>query len=303
MLDAVFSDTGSEDMTPQESLMRRTRRLLSRLDLRARKGLGQHFLIDAGVLKKIVQAAELSPQDTVIEVGPGLGVLTQELVQRAGRVTAVELDANLAEALEETMGGPDNLDIIQADILKLDIDAWLAEAGKKQAFCTGYKMVANLPYYITSAVIRHFLEARSKPSMMVLMVQWEVAKSITAKPGDMSLLALSIQIYGEPKIISRVPAGAFYPAPDVDSAILKINVNPEPAITAEDMAGFFKLARAGFCAPRKQIMNSLAQGLGLDKEDMLQKLVSTDIDPRRRAETLNIDEWHRLWQVFKRSIN
>ncbi len=301
--DSSNSNIESHGNDARESLMRRTRRLLSGLDLRARKGLGQHFLIDAGVLKKIVQAAELSPADTVVEVGPGLGVLTAELVQRAGRVIAVELDRNLAEALKNTLSEAGNLDVLNADILKLDIDAMLAGSDKTLSPGNGYKVVANLPYYITSAVLRHFMEAGSKPAMMVLMVQWEVAKSITSRPGDMSLLSLSVQLYGKPEIISRVPAKAFYPAPNVGSAILKISLYHKPVIDTADEEGFFKLARAGFCAPRKQIMNSLAQGLGLAKNEILPRLEAVAVDPRRRAETLDIEEWKKLWLEFKRSCN
>lgn len=299
MFHPAFSATGSQNTSA--SLMQRTRQLLSDLELKARKQLGQHFLIDAGILQKIILAAGLAPDDTVIEVGPGLGVLTAELVRRAGRVIAVELDDNLAQALKENLASPDNLEIINADILKLDIDSLIAPPPHNPSQSNRYKVIANLPYYITSAVIRHFMQASGKPEMMVLMLQWEVARSITARPGDMSLLALSVQIYGQPRIISRVPPGAFYPAPGVSSAILKINLFDTPLIAPEDAAGFFKLARAGFCAPRKQIINSLIQGLGLSKDIITAQLEAADIAPQRRAETLTPEEWKKLWLEFKRS--
>jgi 16S rRNA (adenine1518-N6/adenine1519-N6)-dimethyltransferase len=270
------------------------RRELEQLDLHARKRLGQHFLTDSGVLHKITRAAEISPQDTVIEVGPGLGILTAELLPLAGRVIAIELDDNLAAALKDKFRQSVNLTVINEDILKLDPATLLVETG-----ATSYKVVANLPYYITSAALRYFLEASPRPTIMVVMVQREVARAITAPPGDMSLLALSVQLYGKPQIISRVPAGAFYPVPEVESAVLKVTLYPQPVIPAGEITGFFRLARAGFCAARKQIMNSLTQGLDIPKDGIISLLAKADIDSRRRAETLNLMEWARLWGVFK----
>ena len=287
--------TGSAAKAP--SLMQDTRRLLAGLDHRARKGLGQHFLIDAGVLAKICRAAALTAADTVIEVGPGLGVLTRELAAGAGRVIAVELDRRLAEALPETLGNPSNLRVAHGDILKMDVasllaggEGWLPGSGK-------YKVVANFPYYITSAILRFFLEAGFKPEVMVVMVQREVARSIVSEPGDLSLLALSVQIYGQPKIVSRVPAGAFYPAPAVDSAVLSITPHATPLISAAESEGFFKIARAGFCAARKQLQNSLAQGLEIDKQAAQVLLAGAGLDPRRRAETLSVAEWVKLYEA------
>ncbi|MDH5696511.1 MAG: 16S rRNA (adenine(1518)-N(6)/adenine(1519)-N(6))-dimethyltransferase RsmA, partial [Dehalococcoidia bacterium] len=161
-----------------------------------------------------------------------------------------------------------------------------------------YKVVANLPYYITSPVLRHFLEASNKPRIMIVMVQKEVAEAIVARPGQMSLLSVSVQFYGEPRIISYVPAKSFYPAPEVDSAILRIDLYPQPAVTVTDEGSFFELVRAGFTAPRKQIGNSLAQGLGLAKGEVLSLLERASIVPRRRAETLTLGEWAQLWQLF-----
>jgi 16S rRNA (adenine1518-N6/adenine1519-N6)-dimethyltransferase len=285
------------------SLLSRTRGLLRRLDLQARKSLGQHFLIDQGVLKTIVQAAGLTPDDVVIEIGPGLGVLTTELAGQAGWVVAVELDGRLAAALKRTLASVDNVTIINGDILRVDPVALLEEprTGLPQATEDGspsYKVVANLPYYITSAVIRRFLEASARPRLMVVMVQKEVAEAIVARPGRMSLLSVSVQFYGEPAIVGYVPAGSFYPPPEVDSAILKIALHPEPVVAVGDSEGFFGLVRAGFAAPRKQIANSLAQGLGISKAEVLPILAGAAIVPRRRAETLALSEWARLWQVF-----
>jgi len=270
------------------SLLTQTRRLLRQFDLRARKGLGQHFLIDGEVLQRITAAAELAPADVIVEVGPGLGILTRELAQKAARVIAIELDNKLAAALKQTLAPFNNVTIINDDVLKLE----------PAALVTDYKVVANLPYYITSPVLRHFLEASAKPRLMILMVQKEVAEAIVASPGEMSLLSVSVQFYGEPRIISYVPAQCFYPAPKVDSAILRINLYPQPAV-AVDKTGFFELVRAGFSAPRKQLANSLAQGLGISKSDALSLLETAGIVPQRRAETLTLEEWARLFKENK----
>ncbi len=275
------------------SLLTQTKRLLRQFDLRARKGLGQHFLIDEEVLKRITSAAELTPADVIVEVGPGLGILTRELAKQAGRVIAIELDNKLAAALKQTLASLNNITIINDDVLRLEPKDLVTEPK------TGYKVVANLPYYITSPVLRHFLEAPAKPRLMILMVQKEVAEVIVAKPGEMSLLSVSVQFYGEPRIIGYVPAQCFYPAPKVDSAILRIDPHPQPVVAVADEAGFFELVRAGFTTPRKQIVNSLAQGLGVSKIDALSLLETAGIVPQRRAETLSLEEWAQLWQVFK----
>jgi len=273
------------------SLLAETKRLLRQFDLRARKGLGQHFLIDGEVLSSIASAAELTPADVIVEIGPGLGILTRELAQKAGQVIAIELDNKLAALLRKTLASFNNVTIINDDVLKIKPEDLLPKLA-------GYKVVANLPYYITSPVLRHFLEASAKPQMMLVMVQKEVADVIAAKPGDMSLLSVSVQFYGEPRIISYVPAQCFYPAPEVDSAILRIDLYPQPAV-AVDEGSFFQLVRAGFTAPRKQIANSLAQGLGRAKAEVLPLLERADIALQRRAETLTLEEWARLWRVFE----
>ncbi len=282
-------------MTAQtESLLARTKKLLKTHDLHPRKGLAQHFLVDGGVVKQILAAAELSPKDIVIEIGPGAGVLTEELVKNAGKVIAVEIDQHFAEFLRKKFDANRNLTVVIGDVLKTD-PSHLLPSG-----VSDYKVVANLPYYITGAVIRHFLEADLKPSRMVLMVQKEVAKQITAKPGEMSLLSVSIQVYGEPKITAKVPARAFYPAPKVDSAVLKIDVHPEPKVKA-DLKEFFRIVKAGFSANRKQLVNSLAHGLDLPKTEILPLLARSGIDPKRRAETLTIAEWGCLTEISMES--
>ncbi len=271
----------------------RAKSLLGHFGLKAKKSLGQHFLVDKGALKRIVSAAELTPEDTVIEVGPGLGVLTRELAQRAQKVIAIEADREMVSALGETVAEFPNVTIVNSDVMTTDPVSLLDSAGTTGASIS-YKVVANIPYYITSAVLRHFLEASVRPSRMVVMVQKEVGKAIVAQPGDMSLLAVSVQFYGKPSIVARVPARSFYPPPKVDSVVLRVDVYDRPQVDVPGVRAFFDTVRAGFSAPRKQLRNSLAQGLAVGTEVAAEMLQRAGIDPRRRAETLNIEEWGRL---------
>ena len=284
--------TGNKKDYPHSAMLAEVRRRLRHLGRSARKSLGQHFLIDDAVLKDIVTAAELSPADTVLEIGPGLGVLTRELAGRVGRVVAVELDDGLAAALKKEMAPYGNVTVINESILKL-------EPASLVGGHSGYKVVANLPYYITAAALRHLLEASQPPALIVVMVQKEVAEAIAAALGKLSLLAVSIQFYGRPQIVGYVPASAFYPAPKVDSAILKIVLNQRPVVSVPDREGFFNLVRAGFSAPRKQLAGSLANGLGVPKEQAAALLAEATIDARRRAETLSLEEWAGLWRVYR----
>ena len=288
-----------------ESPLAQTRRLLRHFGLGARKGLGQHFLIDDEVLSLVTSAAELTPSDIVVEIGPGLGVLTRELARRAGWVITIELDSKLANILKQTLAPFKNITIINEDILEIAPETLIEQQKSRFPPVTNshfsYKVVANLPYYITSPVLRHFLEASVKPQLMVVMVQKEVAEAIVAEPGQMSLLSISVQLYGKPRIVSYVLAQCFYPVPEVDSAILRIDLYSQPAVGVTDERSFFQLARAGFTAPRKQICNSLAQGSGLPKAEVLSLLEKAGIVPQRRAETLTLEEWARLWRVFTRA--
>jgi 16S rRNA (adenine1518-N6/adenine1519-N6)-dimethyltransferase len=276
------------------SLLSQTQKLLRRHGLHARKGLGQHFLVDEEVLGLIAETAQLTPADLVVEVGPGLGVLTRELAKHAGRVVAIELDDKLAAILRDSLKAFPNVTIINQDVLKVDVAPLLQEFGAKS-----YKVVANLPYYITSPVLRHFLEAEAKPQSMVVMVQKEVAEQIAARPGKMSLLSIGVQLYGDPAIVAPVPRESFYPAPNVDSAVLKVTPYAKPPVEIADKEGFFALARAGFSAARKQLANSLANGLGIPKEETLELLAKAGIDPQRRAESLSLQEWAKLWRVYE----
>ncbi|MCL2140111.1 MAG: 16S rRNA (adenine(1518)-N(6)/adenine(1519)-N(6))-dimethyltransferase RsmA [Dehalococcoidia bacterium] len=279
---------------PSESLLCQAKRLLKTVDVHAKKSLGQHFLIQKNILQKIIDASELSSADTVIEVGPGLGALTTELAKQAGNVIAVELDNTLAPLLRETHSAYHNLNIIHADILKCSPKSLLPESESSR-----YKVVANLPYYITSAVLRHFLESDRQPELMVLMLQKEVARAICARPGEMSLLSVAVQLFGEPQLVCHVPAACFFPPPKVDSAVLKINVHAQPLIPMPDMASFFTLVRAGFSANRKQLPNSLSHRLNKAKEEILLLLAEAGVESRRRAETLSIIEWTKLWKLFR----
>ena len=273
--------------------------MLRHFDLKARKRLGQHFLVDEEVLHLITSAAELNPTDIIMEIGPGLGILTRELAKRAGWVIAIELDNKLAALLKQTLASFDNVTIVNEDILHIDPATLLQEQKTKfPPAISHYKVVANLPYYITSPVLRRFLEASAKPEIMLVMVQKEVAEAIVAGPGKRSMLSISVQFYGKPRIVSHVPAQSFHPAPEVDSAILRIDVYSPPAVAVVDEKGFFEMVRAGFTAARKQIINSLAQGLGIPKAEVLALLEKADIVPQRRAETLTLEEWAQLWQVF-----
>ncbi len=276
-----------------ESLSARTKRLLAQYGLRPRKGLAQNFLIDHGVLDVTMEAAQITSEDIVVEVGPGLGTLTRELAARAGRVIAIELDEKLTVLLRESLASFTNLTIINQDVLETDIAELLKSSGLEGK---PYKLVANLPYYITQPVLRHFLESKVKPTLILVLMQKEVAQSIIAKPDDMSILAVSIQLYGKPKIIKKVAPGAFYPPPDVTSALLKIDVFPKPAVPVE-IDSFFQLVRAGFCAARKQLANSISQGLGISKEETLAILEKGGIAPERRAETMSLEEWGKLWRA------
>ncbi len=277
--------------------------LVRRYQIDPKRSLGQNFLLDPSHLDRIVAAADLAPTDIVLEIGPGLGTLTARLAAQAGHVVAVELDDRLIELLRADFADRPHVQIVHGDILELDPPALLAAhlpqgkmaAGYKAA---GYKVVANLPYYITSAALRHLLEASVPPMLAVVMVQKEVAERICAAPGDLSLLAVSVQFYAVPRIVQRVPAGAFYPAPNVDSAVLRLDVRPQPAVPDVPPRDFFRVVRAGFGQKRKQLANSLSAGLSLPKSVIQDALSAAAIDPTRRAETLSLEEWGQLCRAL-----
>jgi 16S rRNA (adenine1518-N6/adenine1519-N6)-dimethyltransferase len=266
--------------------------LLKRYGLRPSKRLGQNFLADPGALRKVIAAAEVGSGDSILEVGPGLGSLTRLLAVETARVVAVELDSGMIGALEDILRGFENVELIHGDILEVEL-ANLFPRGE-------YKVVANIPYYITSALLRHVLETPNPPTRLVLTVQREVAERICAQEGDLSLLALSVQVYGAPWIAARIPAGAFYPPPKVESAVVRIDLYPRPLIPQEQLDDFFRLIKAGFGQKRKTLRNALSAGTGLSKEAVEDLLTGVGIDPQRRAQTLSIAEWGMLVREYSR---
>ncbi len=275
--------------------MSRLQGILDEGPVRPKKSLGQNFLADPVYLRKIADAAELSPHDVVLEIGPGTGNLTEHLLARAGHVVAVELDSRMVRLLEGRFAGDPRLTLVHADILTTDIGQLLRPY---LADSYTYKVVANLPYYVTSAVLRLLLEADVRPALAVLTVQWEVAQRICARPGAMSLLAVAVQWYAAPRIVTRVPAGAFTPAPKVDSAVLRLEMRPAPVAAVRDEAWLFRVARAGFGQRRKQLRNALSAGLGIPPEQAEAALIACGVDPKRRAETLRLEEWAALANAF-----
>ncbi len=276
--------------------------LLRAYGLRPKKGLGQNFLVDEMALQRVAAAAEIQAGSSVLEIGPGLGSLTRYLAASAQRVVAVELDGALLPVLRHVLEPFTNVTIVQGDILALDpVELMGAEA---------FSVVANIPYYITSAVFRHLLAGSAYPSRafhpagsqetrggaqtIVLTIQREVAARVCAQPGEMNLLALSVQVFGFPRVASRIPAGAFYPAPEVDSSVVRVDPYPEPVIPLERLELFFHLARAAFSQKRKTLRNSLASGLGWPAGRVVEVLQAAGIDPQRRAETVSLAEWRAL---------
>jgi len=275
--------------------------LLRQFDFKPKKRLGQHFLIDEAVLEHILSAAELSPGDIVVEIGPGLGILTDGLAKRGAKVIAVELDSKLVALLRKRLAPFPNVKIIHADILRITPGQLLQNNLPAAELARDYKVIANLPYYITSPVLSHFLEAQPRPSKMVVMVQKEVGEAIAAAPGKMRLLSVKAQFYSKPAIISYVSAESFYPPPKVDSAILRLDVYCQPPLIksgVSDVAGFFDIVMHGFSSPRKQLRNSLAHSLEMPPSQVASLLEKAGIEGRRRAETLSLEEWREIWKTF-----
>jgi 16S rRNA (adenine1518-N6/adenine1519-N6)-dimethyltransferase len=280
------------DDEPDLTNIHELRNLLYTHHMQPNKSFGQNFLIDRSVLRRIIEAAEINAGDQVLELGAGTGVLTRELARHARRVVAVELERDMLSLLAETTRNFANVELIERNLLYVDpAEIFGAEA---------YKLVANLPYYITAPTFRHFLESANPPRLLVVMVQYEVAQRIVAAPGDLSLLGVSIQFYGKPDIVAHVPARAFYPAPKVDSAILRVDLKDEVPLAHRQRDSFFRLVQAGFSERRKQIHNSLARGLHRKDAEVQAWLKAAGIDPGRRAETLSIEEWLQLWHQMEK---
>ncbi|MEX1253570.1 MAG: 16S rRNA (adenine(1518)-N(6)/adenine(1519)-N(6))-dimethyltransferase RsmA [Dehalococcoidia bacterium] len=261
--------------------------------LSARKALGQHFVTSSRVLRRIAEACELAPDATVIEVGAGLGGLTAALSAHAGRVIAVELDETLVEYLRRRFANT-NVAVIQGDALALDPAEALSQAGAEPP----YVVAGNLPYYVAQPLLRHFLEATPAPERLVVMVQAEVAESIVAQPGDMSLLSVSVQLYGDPRLLFRVPPSAFYPPPKVRSAVVRIDVAPRLRAPVDDIDAFFRVVRAGFGTKRKQLRNALAHGLAVGPSIATDLLATADIDATLRAQALSLEQWASLTRAW-----
>ena len=260
-------------------------RLLKQHDLRPKKGLGQNFLISERLLESIVAAAELIPEDEVLEVGAGLGTLTYRLAQECRRVVALELDERLLPLLRDTLSAFHNVELVHGDVLSLEPGDLISSP---------YKVVGNLPYNITSAVLRHFLEAQVRPTLLVATVQREVAERIVARPGDMGLLTVSVQFYSTPHIVAKAPPGAFYPSPRVHSAVIRLEVQAKPGVEVDDVQRFFQVVRAGFAQRRKQLRNSLSHGLALPVDEVVAALRRAGIDETQRPQELSLDQWGRV---------
>ena len=280
------------------SKLHELKEILKRHNLWAKKGLGQNFLIDEKALGKIIEAADLKKSDNVIEVGPGTGFLTEKLIEKAGRVTSVELDKNMVEILKERFKFAENLEVVNEDILKFDLTERRRDSRiSPSEGSSNFKVVANIPYYITSPLLKHFLQAENRPSVMVVLVQKEVAEKIVGKTGK-SLITIETQLFGRSEIVGIVPALSFHPVPKVDSAILKIEVFNKPLIPEDQIKDFIRLVKFGFSQKRKKLSNTLSAGLHIKSSEMSEILKKADIDPNLRAENLEIGDWGRLAKVL-----
>lgn len=266
------------------------KQLLDDYGISPKKSLGQNFLHDPNILEKIITMSGIMPGDTVLEIGPGTGALTTRLAQHARHVVLVEVDERMRPILENQLAPYNNVYMVFDDILKVDV---LRLIGPKD-----FIVIANLPYYITSAILRHLLEQHRRPRRLVLTVQLEVAERLVAKPGAMSLLAVSVQFYGKAQIMARLNPAVFWPRPDVESAVVRIDTYDTPPVNVPDTAAFFRVVRAGFGQKRKQLKNALSGGLGIKTPAADELITAAGIDPSRRAETLSLDEWAALTQII-----
>ncbi|MCK4891870.1 MAG: ribosomal RNA small subunit methyltransferase A [Candidatus Pacebacteria bacterium] len=261
-------------------------------DLKILKSLGQNFLIDEKVLKKIIICSDLNSDDVVFEIGPGLGILTKELSEKCRKVVSIEKDVKISQMLKNKF---ENVEVINNDILQINI----RELVQKYSENGKFKLVSNIPYYITSPIIKLFLENDVLPKIIVLLTQKEVAERICAKPGKLSMIALGVQTYGEPKIIDFVKNTSFYPCPKVDSAILKI-IDIKRDFSKEYYKNLFRIMKIGFSAKRKKLVNNLSSGLQLDKKQSEEILSYAEIDLKARAQELGLDDWKKLSEIIQR---
>jgi 16S rRNA (adenine1518-N6/adenine1519-N6)-dimethyltransferase len=262
---------------------------------RRRKALGQHWLVDRRVLGRIARAADITPEDTVIEVGAGTGLLTALLAQRAARLIAVEVDPDLAAALRQRFRDREHVHVLEANVLSVAPEELLARGGGGLP----YVVVGNLPYFIGSAIVRHFLAARAQPRRLLVTLQAEVARNVAAAPGDMTFLSAEVQYYAEPRLLFEVPPSAFRPPPKVRSAVLRLDTRHGTAVEVDDREAFFRLVQAGFAARRKQLRNALAIGLGCGPAEAEALLLEAGLDAGRRAQTLTLQEWAALYRAYR----
>ncbi|KPJ54760.1 hypothetical protein AMJ47_03365 [Parcubacteria bacterium DG_72] len=265
--------------------------IFKKYNIKPNKRLGQNFLTDKATVKKIIKAANLKSNDIVLEIGPGFGVLTKQIAKIAKKVIAVEKDSKLCSVFKEELKDYKNVEILNKDILKTNITNY-------KLLITDSKIIANLPFYITAPVIRKFLEVKNKPKEMILIVQKEVAQRITAKPPKMSILAVSVQVYADSKILFYISKNSFYPKPKVDAALLRVVPRINADLKQIDADKFFKIVKVGFKSPRKQLINNLSKELKIDKEQAATWLEKNNIDPKRRAETLTIQDWKNLCKML-----
>jgi 16S rRNA (adenine1518-N6/adenine1519-N6)-dimethyltransferase len=269
--------------------MTNPKQLLSQYGIFPRKKWGQNFLYDPNTLAKIADTAELTPEDIVLEIGPGTGTLTKVLAERARQVFSVEIDERFLPILEDELVDYDNVELILDDFLKVDVLDLVGD--------NDFVVVANVPYYITSAILRHLLQSPRPPRRLVMTVQYELAERMLEQPPRMNLLAVSVQFFGKPEIITRLKPDVFWPRPAIDSAVIKIDTYDQPVIPLPSVKQFFRVVRAGFGQKRKQLKNSLGSGLGIKAKAAGELLEEAGIDPKRRAETVTLEEWATLTRV------
>ncbi|KPK10923.1 MAG: hypothetical protein AMJ56_07000 [Anaerolineae bacterium SG8_19] len=262
--------------------------LFNRYGLSPQKSLGQNFLTDSQILSRISSAADLNPEDNILEIGPGLGALTKQLAPYVKRIVAIEIDDRLFPILKDQLVGYENVELVHADILKME---------PADFFDSAYKVVANVPYYITGAILRHILSSNLKPAIMVLTVQQEVAERLAAHPGQMSILSTTVQMYAKVEVLFKIKAGAFWPRPDVDSAVVLLSLYEKSIVHSADEQAFIRLVKLGFSQKRKQLQNNL-RALGYSRQELMSHLAQVGIDGRRRAETLSVEEWLDIYHAL-----
>lgn len=263
---------------------------------RAKKWLGQHWLVDRKVLGRIADACEIAPGETVVEVGPGRGALTELLAERASRLIAVEVDRELAAGLREKYAGAGNVSVVEGDVLDLPVEEMLNAGGGRMP----YIVAGNLPYFIGTAIVRKFLTSNLRPERLVVMLQAEVAERMTAQPGAMSYLAAETQLYAEARLLFRIPAKAFRPPPKVQSAVVRLDVRDSPDVEVDSQAAYLELVQAGFAAPRKRLRNSLAVGLRISPAEAGELLAEARVDPDQRPALLSLEQWRDVYFTWRR---